>query len=211
MQIQQTELAFLRPPKLRTKARYHNIDLLVEWGLNILHYWEKQDFSLINQLFIIDAIALINLQGQIPISFIFKLIQHLNFKTNHPTTFSQYLIEQLEITENIDSILDSILAAANLGRRRFLDKFDWILKFKSQLEDIAQMLEVFAFAKHHFTLWGLRSTSLQEWLDFQFDYTEPSQIEAFNQGERLSIYLHHQHSPSSLSSPYLRYHRISFW
>ncbi len=175
-QIQQTELAFLRPPKLRTKARYHNIDLLVEWGLNILHYWEKQDFSLINQLFIIDAIALINLQGQIPISFIFKLIQHLNFKTSDRTTFSQYLVEQLEITENIDPIL----AAANLGRRRFLDKFDWILKFKTKLQDIAQMLDVFAFAKHHFTLWGLRSTSLQEWLDLQLDYTEPSQIEAFN-------------------------------
>ena len=42
------------------------------------------------------------------------------------------------------------------------------------------MLDVFAFAKHHFTLWGLRSTSLQEWLDLQLDYTEPSQIEAFN-------------------------------
>ncbi|MDJ0649202.1 MAG: hypothetical protein QNJ60_10900 [Xenococcaceae cyanobacterium MO_188.B19] len=47
-QIQQTKLSFLTPPAQRAKARYHNIDLLVNWGLKVVEYWNRQDFSLIN-------------------------------------------------------------------------------------------------------------------------------------------------------------------
>ena len=45
-QIQQTKLSFLIPPSQRSKARYHNIDILVDWGLKVLQFWKKQDFSL---------------------------------------------------------------------------------------------------------------------------------------------------------------------
>ena len=47
-QIQQTKLSFLRPPSQRSKARYHNIDILVTWGLKVLQYWKKQNFSRIS-------------------------------------------------------------------------------------------------------------------------------------------------------------------
>lgn len=47
-QIQQTSLSFLIPPKSHYKARYHNVDILIQWGLNVLRYWDKQDFSRIS-------------------------------------------------------------------------------------------------------------------------------------------------------------------
>ncbi len=51
IQIQQTSLAFLIPPKPRYKARYHNIDILVKWGLKVLKYWNNQNFSRISSQF----------------------------------------------------------------------------------------------------------------------------------------------------------------
>jgi hypothetical protein len=36
----QTDLAFLNPPGLKTKARYMNLDILVQWGLKALAYLE---------------------------------------------------------------------------------------------------------------------------------------------------------------------------
>jgi len=34
--LQQTELAFLTPPSQRSKARFMNVDVLVEWGRKTL-------------------------------------------------------------------------------------------------------------------------------------------------------------------------------
>ena len=47
LQVQQTELAFLRPILPRKKARYLNISIIVNWVKNILDYKAKGDFSLI--------------------------------------------------------------------------------------------------------------------------------------------------------------------
>ena len=38
LQTTLTELAFLVPPSLRTKARYMNLDTLVDWGRRVLAY-----------------------------------------------------------------------------------------------------------------------------------------------------------------------------
>ena len=34
--VQQTKLYFLIPPKQRTKARYHNVDVLIEWAIKVM-------------------------------------------------------------------------------------------------------------------------------------------------------------------------------
>ena len=161
LQIQQTELAFLISPNLRSKARYHNIDLLVAWGLNILHYWEKQDFSLIKELYILDFNTIINLRNLIPLPLLLKLIKHLNFSTLNSEDFSQYLLN----FTRIETEIETIISAANTGRRRFLSKFDWLFKFRDKLEYIARMLSIFALAKHHFNIYGLKNTSSEDWLN----------------------------------------------
>ena len=40
--VQQTQLAALAPPNQRTKARYMNVDILIQWGLIINIFLEKQ-------------------------------------------------------------------------------------------------------------------------------------------------------------------------
>lgn len=39
--VTQTALAFLNPPALKTKARYMNLDLLVNWGPKALRYLDE--------------------------------------------------------------------------------------------------------------------------------------------------------------------------
>ena len=48
-QINQTPLAFLMPPNQKTKARYMNIDTLIQWGGNLLNFLESQDEETIKQ------------------------------------------------------------------------------------------------------------------------------------------------------------------
>lgn len=40
--VQQTSLAALAPPNQRTKARYMNVDILIQWGGNMLSFFERQ-------------------------------------------------------------------------------------------------------------------------------------------------------------------------
>jgi hypothetical protein len=40
--VQQTSLAALAPPNQRTKARYMNVDILIQWGGNMLTFFERQ-------------------------------------------------------------------------------------------------------------------------------------------------------------------------
>jgi len=56
-EIQQTELLFLMPLCQQTKARYFNLDSLMNWADKVFRYNEKQDFSLINKRPEIDRVA----------------------------------------------------------------------------------------------------------------------------------------------------------
>ena len=40
--VQQTPLAALAPPNQRTKARYMNVDILIQWGENMLTFFDEQ-------------------------------------------------------------------------------------------------------------------------------------------------------------------------
>jgi len=40
-QLQQTALAFLAPPNQRSKARYMNLDILIQWGENVLEFFDS--------------------------------------------------------------------------------------------------------------------------------------------------------------------------
>ena len=52
--VQQTDLCFLSPPTQRAKSRYHNIDILITWAIKMIIYEEKQDFSAIDNTYILD-------------------------------------------------------------------------------------------------------------------------------------------------------------
>jgi len=197
LQIQQTELSFLIPPKARSKARYHNISLFVDWGLSVINYWKKQDFSLISNRFIIDRHTLYFLQGKIQIHSTFTLLEHYGFSTDNFNSFAQFLLQHISFSPDLEIILN----AANLGRRRFLDKFEWLLDYETLLQEIAEYIEVFNLAKHHFSLWGLHRNSVDDWFDLSQDFIDsPHLIEAV---QRVHLYLtiYTRHLPSELILP----------
>ncbi|MGB6975910.1 MAG: hypothetical protein WBE18_00400 [Gammaproteobacteria bacterium] len=47
--VQQTELASLSPPNQRSKARYMNVDILINWGNKILDFLNKDEKEISNQ------------------------------------------------------------------------------------------------------------------------------------------------------------------
>jgi hypothetical protein len=55
--VQQTALCFLSPPTQRAKSRYHNLDILISWAIAMIKFEEKQDFSEIDNTYILDREA----------------------------------------------------------------------------------------------------------------------------------------------------------
>ena len=168
-QIQQTELSFLTPPAQRSKARYHNLDILINWGLKLLIYWKKQDFSLISNQFIIDRETLFILSEELDPNSLGKLAQILGTKASSCTSFEQIITETIgrELYQEKGQI---ILAAAAVGRRRFLAKFGWLFNYEAAIHIYAEILKVFDLAKKQFIQQGIHQDSQQDWLKATEDF-----------------------------------------
>jgi hypothetical protein len=140
-QIQQTELLFISPPSQRSKARYLNLEHLIKWGQKILLYEEKQDFSLINKSYVIDAETLVQL--------IFKLTRKQLRALWSLSSKELADIEEIKssLSENLMTVINAeqrevIIEAASRGSRRFLEKFGWLKEYKNDLIKWSQMLEI---------------------------------------------------------------------
>ncbi len=131
-QIQQTKLSFLTPPSQRAKARYHNIDLLVSWGLKVLEYWNRQDFSLISSEFIIDRETLFILRDELDQTCLKKLPLLLGIKAPDFISFSEVMTKKLgrKLWEEKGKLISQ---AAELGPRKFLEKLGWLLNYEKEL------------------------------------------------------------------------------
>ncbi len=171
-QIQQTKLSFLRPPSQRSKARYHNIDILVTWGLKVLQYWKKQNFSLISTQWIIDRETLSLLREELDQDSWGKLAKILGTEASDFTSFSQAVADQIgrEIYQQKSQIISR---AASVGRRKFLEKLGWLFNYEQELNITAEILEVFALAKKQLIQQGLHQKSQQEWENLAIKF-EPS-------------------------------------
>ncbi len=117
-QIQQTKLSFLIPPSQRSKARYHNIDILINWGLKVLQYWKKQDFSLISTKFIIDRETLFILREQLDQVTLCELAKAIGTTALDFSSFYQLVTDKIgrELCQEKSEI---IFPAAEIGRRKF--------------------------------------------------------------------------------------------
>ena len=176
-QIKQTKLSFLRPTSQRSKARYHNIDILVNWGLNILQYWKKQDFSLITTEFIIDKETLFLLREELDQNSLGKLAKILGTKASSFTSFR--LVIKDKIGQNLWQQKGNLIAqAAELGRRKFLEKLGWLFDYEKELHIYAEILEVFDLAKKQFIQQGLHQKSQQDWLKLTEKFSDSSWIQS---------------------------------
>ncbi len=179
-QIKQTKLSFLRPTSQRSKARYHNLDILVNWGLNVVQYWKKQDFSLISTEFIIDRETLFLLREELDQTSLIKLAEILGTKASSKTSFYQVITEKFgqELCQKKALIISQ---AAELGRRKFLEKLGWLLDSEKQLHIYAEILEVFALAKKQLTKQGLHQKSQSDWLDLTNNFSDSTWIQKAQQ------------------------------
>ncbi|MDJ0578272.1 MAG: hypothetical protein QNJ65_24350 [Xenococcaceae cyanobacterium MO_234.B1] len=179
-QIKQTKLSFLRPTSQRSKARYHNLDILVNWGLNLVQYWKKQDFSLITTEFIIDRETLFLLREELDQTSLRKLAEILGTKASSKTSFYQVITEKFgrELCQKKVLIISQ---AAELGRRKFLEKLGWLLDYEKQLQIYAEILEVFAKAKKQLTQQGLHPLSQPDWLELTKEFSDSPWVQKTQQ------------------------------
>ena len=185
-QIQQTALWFLIPPNQRSKARYHNIDLLVNWGLNVIHYWSKQDFSLISSEFIIDRETLFLLREELDPSCLGKLTQCLGGKASDSSSFQQVIAEKIG-REPCQKKGEIISSAAEVGRRKFSEKLGWLLTYEKELQIYAEILRVFDLAKKQILQQGLHQKSQQDWLELTQEFSDSPWVRASQ--EKVTQYL----------------------
>ncbi len=185
-QIQQTALSFLIPTAQRSKARYHNIDLLVNWGLNVLQYWSKQDFSLISSQFIIDRETLFILREELDQTSLSKLAQNLGETASDSNSFYQLITEKIG-REQCEKKGKIISQAAEVGRRKFLEKLGWLLTYEKELHIYAEILEVFDLAKKQFHQLGLHQESQQDWLELTQKFSDSPWVRASQ--EKVTQYL----------------------
>ena len=179
-QIKQTKLSFLRPTSQRSKARYHNIDIIVNWGLNILQYWKKQDFSLISTEFIIDKETLFLLREELPQNSLGELAKILGTKASRFTSFRQVIKDKIgqDLWQQKGNLISQ---AAELGRRKFLAKLGWLFDYEKELHITAEILEIFDLAKKQFIQQGLHQKSQQDWLKLTEKFSDSSWIQSTKQ------------------------------
>ncbi len=140
--IKQTELNHLHPPNQRTKARWLNVDILSDWALWILKYYDEGDFRNINQNYIIDAktiTPLFKLIDSDTMNVLYGMISHYEYgnESDLITVLKEHIgIEATEKYYNIISL------HADLGRRKFLEYFAWLDNYRSEIDEFAELIDV---------------------------------------------------------------------
>ena len=160
--IIQTNLSFLAPPPIqKNKARYMNLQELINWAQNMLDYQAKGDFSLIEPAYCIDQLVLSQLQIAGYSLIAGELTELLDKVYPNKSTLFQVLVQTLgqNITQPIQNI---IFEHADLGRRAFLDKFDWLNRFENVIDDYSQLMQVIGIAKSCVKKDGLNRQKHQE-------------------------------------------------
>ena len=185
-QIRQTALWFLIPPAQRSKARYHNVDILVNWGLKVLQYWSKQDFSLISSQFIIDRETLFLLREELDPTSLGELAQSLGVKASDSSSFSQIIPDKIgrEPCRKKGKIISQ---AAEVGRRKFVEKLGWLLTYEKELQIYAEILKVFDLAKKQFLQQGIHQNSQQDWWELTKEFSDSAWVQASQ--EKVTQYL----------------------
>lgn len=159
-QIQQTELSFLIPPKQRTQARYHNVDILINWGLDILKYESQNDFSLVSTELKIEKEMLLELKGNLPAKVLNKLRNLAPKSYKNQGEFLRDISEKFGEEIN-PSQLEKLVQTAQVGRRRFLEKLGWLKNYKEDLETYKQMVDLVKLVSEQVKNDGLNQDSQQ--------------------------------------------------
>ena len=186
-QIKQTELSFLRPIAMSTKARWMNLNKEVEYLENIFEYQSKGNFSLISEEIKIKNtdeifdIMKVKCQGK-------SQQNKLKKKLEAKFTNQESVIELL----NKNGILDTKnIEFEDVGELRYEEKFSILDKHRSYIKELKQVNEIAENIKSTMRSKGLSLDTLQE-IESLYDIaTYQSVKQIFNE---INNNLIHEHS-----------------
>jgi hypothetical protein len=139
--FQQTDLAFLLPPCLRTKARYMAIEAHIEWVLRVLAYYDRGDFSAIGRPYVFSAMAWKLLRKHWTNSAVAPLQALIGTRYPDRAALCAALRNQLasaDVTALEDHLDDAFWRLADRGYARFLQAFKWVLAYRDSVPEWTQ-------------------------------------------------------------------------
>lgn len=155
--FQQTNMAFLCPPRQRTKARFMQTHHQVSWGQNMLRYYDRGDFSLIDTGFSLNESSVETLSQQFGKADVNILHSQLGINYPDQSSFRQILVQHLG--DRVNLLADSFWDQANNGKRRFMEGFEWLLTYRQDLERYEQLLEWSHYVQKQLKTEGLSTES----------------------------------------------------
>ncbi len=183
---QQTNMAFICPPRQRTKARFMQTHHQVRWGQNMLRYYDRDDFSLIDTHYSLDQPLLETLSEQFGQTETKELSSLLGNPFSDQVKFHQALAECLG--DRVNQIPDIFWEQANAGKRRFLEGYEWLLDYREDLEHYEQLLDWSHFVQKHLKTNGLSEAS-QQTIEASMSAIEFEDPRMFRLGQKTLKYL----------------------
>ncbi|WP_201216229.1 hypothetical protein [Halochromatium roseum] len=125
---QQTDLAFLLPPRQRTKARYMAVEAQIDWAQRLLAYHDRGDFSAIGRPCVFSAQAWVHLRQTRGLS----VVNPLRALIGHRYDSRQALCAALraQAPSAGDDLDDAFWRLADRSYARFLEAFEWIFAYR---------------------------------------------------------------------------------
>lgn len=162
-QLQQTPLAFLKPPVQRAKARYMNIDTLMDWAETVVAYEQQQDFSLISSRHCLDAEAIDALSESLLPEHLHSIESLKDHSFENRAAFEQALHTCLS-DETYASIGPLIEESVDFGKRYFHAKLGWLAEALKPLQPIVEMLHLVRMLQDQLKHQGFDCNSLDTFL-----------------------------------------------
>jgi hypothetical protein len=167
--LNQTPLNFLKPPSQRSQARYHHIAPRIEWAEDILNYYERGDFSLINTGY---RLSMDTLLKEVRCPEWEELIPLTDKVFPDVQTFDNAFREVL-LEKSFEEYRDDLHKVSSLGRQKFEEKFDWLPGYQTDIDEYKEMVEVIEKTETQLKHEGLHLQSVEE-LEKEFDNRELS-------------------------------------
>ena len=151
--FQQTDLAFLLPPRQRIKARFMNLDVHVRWAQRLLAYHDRGDFSAIRAQYVLNWPAWEHLRARFGTTRAHPVRAIVGIRYPDQAAFCQALQTHSDLA--CDALDDRVWHLTDTGYGRFLDGFAWLLPYRDDLVDYAQMMVQAKLIQSHLTSKGL--------------------------------------------------------
>lgn len=134
--FQQTDLAFLLPPRLRTKARYMAIQAHIDWLQRLLADHDRGDFSAIGRPYVFSAMAWVYLRTRWTNSAVASLKALIGTRFDSRDAVCAALAAYS--ATGVGDLDEGFWRLVDRNYARFLEAFDWVPAYRDSLPEWTQ-------------------------------------------------------------------------